>query len=144
MQTLKRSQEEKWPPIMHETLFISAFIIKEKKERYLNLLSSKKGRAKFRLKLPHLQDINKTYLHKIAPNEQNIAHILNQLRSYNSPPNCHIMAEHSKYDQKTMQIEDALQTLFASGISYIISCIPGKLLYYEGENINERYMIYYN
>ena len=143
MSKIEQSQDEA-SSILHETLFISTFIIKERKTRYLNLLSSKKGRAKFRMQIPHslTLDLNVKYLHKIKNSDQNVLFILNKLREYSSPNLCYVMAEHSKYDQKYMQIDDALKALFSCGIGYIISCIPGRLLYFEAENNNERYFLH--
>lgn len=105
------------------------------------LLNSAKGRAKLRARLAHLSDLDAAYVRQMAPSGQNAADIINQLKKSGAPDECHIIAEHPDYDQKLMPLEDAFAQLFASGIAYFISCLPGKLAYYEGETMHERYIL---
>jgi len=42
---------------------------------------------------------------------------------------------------KKILLEEAAYALFQSGISYFIYCIPGKLIYYEGEGFNNKILL---
>src|ERR1700749_2525544 len=108
----------------HEILLIKSFVKKDRQERYLKLVNTPKGRIKFRQKIAHFSDLEISYLRKISPSDQNRSYIIDQLKKYNAPSICYIIAEHSKYDQKSMILEDAFDNLFGSGLSFFISCIP--------------------
>ena len=127
--------------INHEELLIHAFIIKQKRERYLNLIASSKGRVKLRAMLPHCRDFDQLCLHKISADKQHIADIMALLKKHNAPAECYIIAERANYDETTMPLYEAFENIFGSGLSFIISCLPGKLAYYEGEDAGERYIL---
>lgn len=123
-------------PKNHEIDFIKAFIIKERQERFLALVQNKKSRKKFRLLLAHNIEFseNKGENRLIKKEEDNDEKIYQLLKKYGAPDACHIMCESSKYDDSEANLKEALNELFNSGFGYIISCIPGKLAYYQGED----------
>ncbi|WP_255903968.1 hypothetical protein [Paradesertivirga mongoliensis] len=125
----------------HEAALIQSFIKKDKQERYLTLLAYNKGRDKFRLSLSHLE-LNYERAHKILPSEQYSASIIDLLKRNNAPERCYIICEHSEFDRKVTTIEQALSLLFAQRLVFFISCIPGKLVYFENEGLGERYLLY--
>ena len=45
----------------HENLLIKTFVIKERQERYLNLIVTGKGRKKFRTYIAHFKDLDGKY-----------------------------------------------------------------------------------
>jgi hypothetical protein len=47
----------------------------------------------------------------------------------------------SDLDGGWMDLQDALDWTVATGTGTLISCIPGELAYYEGEDINLRYIL---
>lgn len=126
---------------IHEELFFDTFINKDKKKRLKNLLKSKKGRKKIRESLPHSLIFNPAFIKNIPANQQTKKNITKLLITKNAPPTCYLISEHTSLDRKTMNLEDAINTIVGSGISTIISCIPGKLAYYEGEDLNDRFIL---
>jgi hypothetical protein len=125
---------------MHEQLLIENFIYKNRQERYLNLLQTKKGRVKFRKYIPHFKDINTQFCRNIK-NLNTPGELHEILKSEGASDICYIISEHSDYDSLSMNLSEAIQLLLNSGIAFFLSCIPGKLVYYEGEDTNERYLL---
>lgn len=125
----------------HEISLIQAFTLKERQERYLNLISTKKGRIKFRTYLSHFKDLNLKYC-KVNIINQDANEVYNILKSKGAPELCYIISEHDQYDQKIVPLSRAIMLLFSSGISYFISCIPGQLAYYEGEEVNQKFILF--
>jgi len=124
----------------HELLLIKAFVIKERQQRYINLVTTAKGRKKFRNYISHFSDLNANYcvpLHSFKTYSQ----LYDRLRSEGSLDMVYIIAANSQYDMQSLSLLDATKQLFSSDISYFISCIPGKLAYYEGEEKNQRYLL---
>lgn len=112
----------------HERRLIEIFVTPEKKDVYLALLRSKNGRDKFINELPRFKGLDKKYALK---NELNKKDIIKELVSGGSD-NCYVISGSKEYDTKTMPIKDAVDMVFESESGAIISCIPGKLIYYEG------------
>jgi hypothetical protein len=124
----------------HETLLIKNFVIKDRQERYLNLMATAKGRKKFRTYLAHFKDLESKFcqpVHKL----QHSSELIVLLRSAGSPDLCYVISENSEYDMKTLPLADAVQRLFNSGFAFFLSCLPGKLAYYEGEERYQQFLL---
>ncbi len=118
---------------IHEIGFIKSFVVKEKQERFLSLIQNKKKRKKLRLLLAHNIVLNEkdNILKKEDYSEERIYMLL---KKYGAPSICHIICESSKYDYTETDLKEALHELYTLDFGYIISCIPGKLAYYQGEH----------
>ena len=126
--------------MQHEELLIKSFVIKERQERYLNLIATEKGRKKFRTYVAHFKDLNITYclpLNKLRTHSE----FLSLLKSEKAFDPCYIISENSNYDMKFLSLLNATQNLFNSGIAYFLSFIPGKLAYYEGEEPDQKFLL---
>jgi len=126
---------------IHEVAFIKAFIVKEKQERLLALVQNKKSRKKFCLLLAHNIEINTKFTHPLKKEGDNGGQVHGLLKKHGAPDICHIICENSKYDNKEMQLKEALHELFTTDFGCIISCIPGKLAFYQGEDAFSRVLL---
>ena len=115
----------------HEIAFIESFVVKQKKLRLLSLVQNRK---KFCLLLAHNIELNTKYAHPLRKGEDNEEQIYKLLRKYGAPLICHIICENSRYDNTEMNLKEVLHELYARDFGYIISCIPGNLAYYQGED----------
>lgn len=131
-------QEEK---NRHEELFIESFVIKAKQDRVKILQKSKKGRDKFRLSLAHYPDFDNKFILSIPSNLQNDKGVCDLLVKKGAPSNCYIISENNLVDNKIMSLDEALTSVVGSSMGTIISCIPGILCYYEGEESNNRFIL---
>ncbi len=133
-------QHQKMQSMEHELLLIKTFVTKERQERYLNLIATEKGRKKFRTYLSHFNDLNDKYCIPLRSLDSYCL-LYDLLKSEGAPDVCYVISENSKYDLKTLPIMDATKQLFNSGIAFFLSCIPGRLAYYEGEDSTQRFVL---
>jgi hypothetical protein len=118
----------------HDQETARAFILPTKRERYLGFLSNKKGRTKFRLELAHFKSLNPMYIVPILPSHQNPSSIAKILAAKGAGSKCWVMSEDPQFDGQEMELDAALRETIGRGMGTIISCIPGKLAYFEDED----------
>ncbi len=126
---------------VHEEQFARSFIVHEKCERYLTLLQSQRGRKKLRDSLYHCRDIDKRFAHQLPAADQNSESVARILRSKGAPEKCYLFSTESAFDGREMQLLNALYEIVNSGSGTFVSCIPGKLGYFEFEDMKERYIL---
>lgn len=68
--------------------------------------------------------------HHLAPG------ILSLLKAKGAPGTCYAISEDSELDGKEAPLKDALNFIVGRGIGTFLSCIPGKLAYFEDEDQN--------
>ncbi len=118
----------------HEEKTVDAFIVREKRERYKSLLSNARKRAATLARLNHFRDLDENYATWLPSN----APIEMMLRQAGSPEEVYIISSVKGIDGKLMSLDDAVHKVVASGWGTIISCIPGQLAYYHGEEREQR------
>ena len=119
--------------IEDEEKIIKAFFLKERRDRYLMLLGSKKRRNEALDKLNHCKDFDSRFIQWLPSN----ADIFNILRKEGAPDKAYIISDSKEIDGKTLPLADAIHEAAMGGWGTIISCIPGKLAYYYDE-VGER------
>jgi hypothetical protein len=124
----------------HESAFAESFISKVRRERALELLASSKNRHKFTSTFDHH---GRDYfipecIRSIEPRHQHPPNIADLLRAMGAPGTCHVIG--GEHDGKDMELLTALQQIVGYGTGNVLSCIPGKLAYFEGE-IRERFLL---
>lgn len=127
----------------NEEAVISAFIGKEKRDRYLGFLGNPKRRDKLRELLAHGTEGHLAAVSKkaILPREQTLEGILAMLVARGAPATCHVISEDSRIDGRDMPLREALEATVGQGMGTIISCVPGRLGYFEGEGQNVRFLL---
>lgn len=124
----------------HEQAFHS-FVVSEKQDRYAQSLRSPKDRKKLVDRLNHNHDFDPRFLLSIPSDRQTESTILELLRTRGAPETCHVISANPQLDGKQMPLVDALAKTVAMGHGTVVSCIPGKLAYYEGEDPGERFLL---
>jgi hypothetical protein len=122
-----------------EAIF-KAFIHPGKKDRFLTLLS-KSDRSKLTSQFAHGVKLDFRFAEQIPPKLQNVNDIEKMLKSKGATSNCFVISENSQLDEKEMPLREALIATIGQGMGTFISCIPGKLAYFEAEEANERYIL---
>ena len=125
----------------HSSALVRAFIAPERRERYLGLLASPRGREKLRRALAHLRDLDPRCTHELPKGVHTPAEIEVLLRSKGAPPECVLLAEDAALDGCRLPLADALDAVIGRGMGTLISCLPGRLAFYEGEGPGERYLL---
>jgi len=125
----------------HEEQFARAFIVPEKRERYLSLLQSRRGRRKLVDGFHHCRDLDNRFARLISSDQQSAQSIEEVLKKQGAPEICYVMAEDPNIDGKEMNLTDALSEIVGMDAGALVSCIPGKLAYFEMEGLGERYLL---
>jgi hypothetical protein len=122
-----------------EALF-EAFALSNRKGRYMALLATKRGRDKVLFSLDHFHDLDPRFCKQVAASEQNPAGVLSLLQSFGAPPLCYVISSWSEVDRREMPLADALAAIIGRGMGTFISCLPGTLAYFEGEDPKHRFI----
>jgi hypothetical protein len=125
----------------HEEQFARAFIVPAKQNRYLSMLESTKGRARLLAKFPHCRDLDMSYATLVPAAQQNAAAIAKILKQSGAPEACHVISADREIDNREVPLEKALDEAVGMNMGTFISCIPGKLGYFEFEDLGERYIL---
>jgi hypothetical protein len=120
---------------------IRAFIRPERAPRYLALLAKRGGREKLRAQLAHLPDLALEYAHPIPGGEANPGAIGRLLMAQGAPWTCYCLSEGTDLDGKVLPLANALEQVVGRGIGTLLSCVPGQLAYFEGEDPGRRFIL---
>jgi hypothetical protein len=124
-----------------EVVFAKAFLEEKLRRRVVALLESEQGRKKFLAKLSHNMRFRAEFCQHIPPDRQSVEETLQLLEARGAGQNCYVISELSSIDGKTMNLSDALTEVLGSGMGTVLSCVSGKLAYYEGEERGERFIL---
>ena len=125
----------------HEEMFAREFIIPEKRDRYVSLIGSVKGRKKIVAGFHHIRDLDDRYAKLIPSNQQSGESIYRLLKEKGAPEFCYIMSDDSAIDQKEMPLREAILKVEGTNYGTLVSCIAGKLAYFETEDMSGRYIL---
>jgi hypothetical protein len=124
----------------HESAFVESFIVKPRRERVLESLASPKNRHKFTSMFDHhgRNYIVPGCIRQVEPRYQHASDLEQILRSMGAPATCHFIG--GKHDGEDLQLLAALREVVGYGIGTVLSCIPGKLAYFEAE-LRDRFLL---
>jgi hypothetical protein len=123
----------------HEEQTIRSFVVRRKRERYLEFVCHAAHRIKFTHQLAHFKDIDEGCKRAIAPARQTPKGIERILVAMGAPTLCYLITEHPEMDGKELPLLQALEEFVGSGMGAILSCIPGRLAFLETED--ERWIL---
>ncbi len=93
---------------VHEEMFARSFIVSEKKDRYLSLLDSIKGRKKIVSGLDHCPDLDMRFATLIPTGSQSVDSVEKMLKRKGAPKICYIMSSNGRIDGQEMLLREAL------------------------------------
>jgi hypothetical protein len=125
----------------HEREFVKAFVSRDRQERWLELLGNPKRRDKITSQLAHNAVFRSDRIAAIEPRQHNAKQIGELLTTKNAPDLCYVISENPDLDGREMRLMDALKATCGYGMGAIISCIPGRLAYYEAEGPKQRFIL---
>ena len=126
--------------VNHETELFEAFAVSAKRKRYVELLATQRGRDKIRRSLDHFHDLDPLRCKQMVASEQTVTGVLKILRKFGAPSSCHLMSSSTLLDGRVMDLSDALPVVIGGGMGTFVSCIPGRLAYFEGEDPGRRFI----
>jgi hypothetical protein len=131
--------------IEHEQATIKAFVSRDKQERFLTFLSKPKNRKKLTQELAHFKWFDPKFATaiswKVDPNLglwqrhlQAIENVHRFLKSKGAGKTCWAMSADADLDGKELELESVLERVFDNDAGTILSCLPGRLGLYSGED----------
>jgi hypothetical protein len=129
------------PAMSHEEAFVQAFILPDKRSRYLSMLGSRKRRGGFLDRINHSLDYDSAFAVPIPPAEQTAAAIEALLRKRGAPDECHVISSKSDWDAQDIRLREAIDLILGYGIGTVLCCVPGRLAYYESEDMRRRLIL---
>lgn len=127
----------------HERL-ICLLLAKTHRARYRQQLAKGAGKArdKFVDGLSHNLEVDNRFARKVRSSTDTEQWILDELRRHGAPEACYVISTNPDLDGRSMPLAEALGEVHAMQQGTLISCIPGQLAYYEGEDAHERYVLH--
>ena len=122
-----------YEPVNPEIAFVNAFILSERRERWVYILSRPKRRREFIAELAHFKNFDERWLRKIPHAQETPEGIRDVLRAAGASETCWVISSCSEMDNQEQPLLESLRLLFCTGYDSIISCIPGHLAYVENE-----------
>lgn len=125
----------------HERGFL-AFLAEPTKRRIETLLElGERRRGDVRKLLHHSVRLDPRYCQHLTGREAFSAHVEAALRKRGAPSSCYVLAANSDLDGRQMPLGDALSAITGMGNGAFVSCIPGRLGFYEYEDIKSSYLL---
>ena len=112
----------------HQNAFVMAFILSERRDRYLSKLQSGKDRSRFLDRLNHrfLADLDERYI-VVRP----------RLHDPLAATSCYVIADEDQFDGKLVTPAMAQEFLDSATFGIVVSHFPGKLAAYKDESPSE-------
>lgn len=123
-----------------EVALFRAFALPAKRQRYVELIATNRGREKILSSLDHFKDLDPRVCRQLNASEQNAPEILRMLKSLGAPPMCYVMSSDRELDGRELDLQQALRKIVGRGQGAFVSCLPGELAYFEGEETRARYL----
>lgn len=117
---------------------ITLFIQRSRRERYEQQLRTPKNRHKFLERLPHFKDWDESVVVALPGGEQSARAIVKKLEELGAGGECWIVSPTKRWDARALPLGDAINTVVGMNDGSVVSCVPGVLAYYEGEELGMR------
>ena len=119
----------------HEEETVRAFIVRERRERFLELLPNPKRRGQLTESLAHPNSawFDPRYVKTIPPAQSHAAGIAKLLHAKGAGKMCWVISEDGRFDGLELELDSLLQQLVGHGMGAIVSCVAGKLAFVESE-----------
>jgi hypothetical protein len=125
-----------------ESRLVRAFVVRDRRERYLEGLSNPKRRSKILNRLNHhIDDIDPRFRVTLPAAHHSPAAVEEMLRSRGAPSMCYVMSSWDRLDAREMLLGEALSDVIGHQMGTLISCVPGQLGFYESEEPKTRYIL---
>jgi len=126
-----------------ELQFIEAFVVPEKRQRLAGFFRSSKNRWKGLLELQHLNSgiLDVRCSSPITPPRATAEQVARLLMQHGAPEECYVFSNSKTIDRQFMRLDDALQRVWGIGLGTVISLIPGRLAYFEGELYPDQHVL---
>jgi len=125
----------------HERGFLD-FLAEPTKRRMATLLElGGKRRPDVRAMMDHSVRLHPLSSKHLTGSQVDASSVAATLRKLGAPSTCFIVSADSDLDGREMALGDALKAIIAKGNGAFVSCIPGRLGFYEYEDMRSSYLL---
>ena len=125
----------------HEESLVKAFIVPRKRDRMLSLLANPRRRRTVLDALYHFGDLDDRFVVPVPCRHHTPENIAKALRDYGAPDRCWVISTDDSLDAREMLLDEVLAAIVGYGEGNLVSCVPGKLAFFEGEVPKDRYIL---
>src|SRR5688572_4218259 len=117
----------------HEESFVTAFIVPDKRSRYLELLKNRKRRREILERLNHHLDYDASLATQVSGADASLGNLEQLLRSKGAGDMCHVVGDQLELDGQEIALAEGLEAVGSHDFGAAVLCVPGKLAYYKPE-----------
>jgi hypothetical protein len=88
-----------------------------------------------------MRDLDARFARAVPPAEQAPTSLARLLRARGAPDECVLFSEDGALDGRALRLDEALGAVVGRGMGTFVSCIPGRLAYFEAEGPGQRYVL---
>lgn len=112
---------------------MNAFVLPERRARLTELLQTHRGRKKVLASLYHFRALDPRFAVSIPTADHTPSAIRELLIARGAPTSCHVISTNGELDGRDVDLGVALAAIVGAGDGSLLSCIPGRLGYFEDE-----------
>ncbi len=125
----------------HELGF-TTFLAEPMQRRIKTLLElGPKRRKDVRELLDHAVTLDRRYARHLDGSETSAGSVAATLRKHGAPKTCYLISADEGLDGREMPLEDAVDAVSGSFSGGFVSCVAGKLGYFEYEDMKSAYLL---
>jgi hypothetical protein len=125
----------------HERGFLS-FLAEPTRPRLETLLKlGQKRRPDVRELLRHSVRLDHRFAQHLTGSDAFCGPVDTMLCERGAPPTCYVLAANSDIDGRKMPLGEALAAVIGMGDGAFVSCVPGRLGFYEYEDMKSSYLL---
>ncbi len=116
---------------------LALFLEPSSRNRFRNALTSSRARSRFTARLAHFAHLDQRFATKVSDKFLVGA----SLHELGAPRVCYVMSEDSELDGRFIPVEDAIRLTVEAQAGSLISCLPGLLGSFVGEEQNAAWIL---
>jgi hypothetical protein len=116
---------------------LALFLEPSSRDRFRNALTSSRARSKFTAKLAHFAHLDPRFATKVGDKSL----VAGRLHDLGAQRVCYVMSEDSEIDARFIPLSDAIQFTIAAAAGSLISCHPGRLGCFVGEERHSAWVL---
>lgn len=126
-----------------EEAFVRSFVLPGERRRLLSLLShGTKRRREFLDRLNHWVSVDPRYAHLLKGKQSLAPGVEQLLRTKGSPEEVYVVSDGDpEIDGQRMPLGEAIRRVIDTTFGGLISCIPGRLVYFQREAGEKSYLL---
>ena len=131
-----------YPPMNDHELGFLEFLAEPGARRIRTLLElGAKRRRDVRALLHHAVHLDPRFSQHITGSDAFSGPVEARLHKLGAPAKCYVLAANSDLDAREMPLREALDAIIGMGDGAFVSCIPGRLGFFEYEDMKSSYLL---